>query len=85
MFEPRGIRSLQGNVLLFGHGHCFRALAVRYLGLSIRAAAQMRLDAGSVSILSMERDGPTMVLWNRRVSPRAVLVADTVARLGDVP
>jgi broad specificity phosphatase PhoE len=79
------IRTLESNVLLFGHGHCFRALAVRYLGLSIRAAAQMRLDAGSVSILSMERDGPTVVLWNRRVSPRAVLVADTAAHLGDVP
>lgn len=79
------IGTLEGNVLLFGHGHCFRALAVRYLGLSIRAAAQMRLDAGSVSILSMERDGPTVVLWNRRVSPRAVFVADMAARLGDVP
>ena len=79
------IRRLQGHVLLFGHGHCFRALAVRYLGLPIGAAAQVRLDAGSVSILSMERDGPTLVVWNRRVPPRAVLVADTTLRLTDVP
>ena len=79
------IRASNGNVLLFGHGHCFRALAVRYLGSSIRAASQMRLDAGSVSILSNERDGPTLVLWNRRVPTRAVLVAETATRLGDVP
>lgn len=79
------IRASSGNVLLFGHGHCFRALAVRYLGSPIRAAAQMRLDAGSVSILSIERDGPTLILWNRRVPPRAVLVADTATRLDDVP
>ena len=45
----------------------------------------MRLDAGSVSVLSLERDGPTLVLWNRRVPPRAVLVADTATHLGDVP
>jgi probable phosphoglycerate mutase len=79
------IRSAEGNVLLFGHGHCFRALAIRYLGLSIRAAAQVRLDPGSVSILSMERDGPTLMVWNRRVPPRAVLVADTAIRLAEVP
>jgi broad specificity phosphatase PhoE len=79
------IRASNGNVLLFGHGHCFRGLAVRYLGSPIRAAAQMRLDPGSVSILSIERDGPTLVLWNRRVPPRAVLIGDTAFRLGDAP
>lgn len=78
------IQGLDGNVLLFGHGHCFRALAVRYLGLSIRAGAHLRLDTASVSILSEERDGPTIALWNRRVPPRAVLVADIALRLGEV-
>lgn len=78
------IRGFDGNVLLFGHGHCFRALAVRYLGLSIRAGAHLRLDTGSVSILSVERDGPTIALWNRRVPPRAVLVAEIALRLGDL-
>jgi len=79
------LSTLAGRVLLFGHGHCLRALAVRYLGLSIHTAAQMRLDTGSVSILTMERDGPTLALWNRRVPSRAVLVADASIRLGDVP
>ncbi len=74
-----------GHVLLFGHGHCLRALAVRYLGLPVRAAAQVRLDPGSLSILSMERDGPTLVLWNRRVPPRAVLVADSATRVPEAP
>jgi broad specificity phosphatase PhoE len=79
------IAALEGRVVLFGHAHCLRALAVRYLGLSIRAAAQMRLDTASVSILTMERDGPAVALWNRRLPSRAVLVADTSIRLGDVP
>jgi probable phosphoglycerate mutase len=69
-------RSLEGNVLLFGHGHCFRSIAARFLRLPIHAASTLRLDAGSVSILADGRDGPTLVLWNRRVAPRAVLVAD---------
>jgi broad specificity phosphatase PhoE len=79
------LSTLEGRVVLFGHGHCLRALAIRYLGLSILTAAQMRLDTASVSILTMERDGPTVALWNRRVPSRAVLVADTSVRLGDVP
>jgi broad specificity phosphatase PhoE len=79
------LSTLEGRVVLFGHGHCLRALAIRYLGLSILTAAQMRLDTASVSILTMERDGPTIALWNRRVPSRAVLVADTSVRLGDVP
>jgi broad specificity phosphatase PhoE len=72
------------NVLLFGHGHCFRSIAVRYLGLPLSAAAALCLDAGSVSILSPERDGPSVLLWNRRVPPRAVLVADMAIRVSHV-
>jgi broad specificity phosphatase PhoE len=72
------------NVLLFGHGHCFRAIAARYLGLPISAATALRLDAGSVSILAPERDGPSVLLWNRRVPPRAVLVADMAIRVPHV-
>jgi len=72
------------NVLLFGHGHCFRAIAARCLGLPISAATALRLDAGSVSILAPERDGPSVLLWNRRVPPRAVLVADLAMRVPHV-
>lgn len=73
------LRGLEGNVLLFGHGHCFRSIGARFLGLPIRAATNLRLDAGSISILHDGRDGPNLVLWNRRVAPRAVLVADIAA------
>lgn len=79
------VGSIGGNVLLFGHGHCFRSIAARFLGLPIRAAAQLRLDAGSVSILANDRDGPTLVMWNRRVPPRAVLVAEASTRVPHVP
>jgi broad specificity phosphatase PhoE len=73
------------NVLLFGHGHCFRSIAARFLDLPISAATHLRLDAGSVSILANQRDGNCLVLWNRRVPPRAVVVADIATRVRNVP
>jgi probable phosphoglycerate mutase len=70
------IRAGDGDVLLFGHGHCFRSVGARFLGLPIQAATGLRLDAGTVSILSDGRDGPSLVLWNRHVPPRAAIIAD---------
>jgi probable phosphoglycerate mutase len=73
-----------GNVLAFGHGHRFRSVAARYLGLELPVASQLRLDAGAISVLAVERDGPTLVLWNRRVPPRPVVVGDIALRVPDV-
>jgi probable phosphoglycerate mutase len=70
------LRELGGNILLFGHGHCFRSIAARSLALSVRFATNLHLDAGTISIISDERDGPALVMWNRRVQPRAMVVAD---------
>jgi probable phosphoglycerate mutase len=53
-----------GDVLCFGHGHILRALAARYLGLDIRVAGLLKLDAGSLSILGHEHDHHALVLWN---------------------
>jgi broad specificity phosphatase PhoE len=51
-------------ILLFGHGHCLRALAARYLGQPIWVAGLLRLDAGSLSTLGEEHDHPALQLWN---------------------
>jgi broad specificity phosphatase PhoE len=75
------LRELGGNSLLFGHGHCFRSLAVRFLDLPIRYATNLLLDAGTISITSDARDGPALVLWNRRVQPRAMVVADIASAI----
>ena len=72
---------LGGNTLLFGHGHCLRSLTVRFLGLPIRYATNLLLDPGSISIASNGRDGPALVLWNRRIDPRATVVADIAAAI----
>lgn len=51
-------------ILLFGHGHCLRALATRYLGLPIWVAGVLALDAGSLSRLGEEHGHPALRLWN---------------------
>src|SRR5207237_2699775 len=48
------LRSLNGDVLLFGHGHMFRVLAARWLALPPKNAAYFQLDPASVSVLSFE-------------------------------
>ncbi len=75
------LEGLQGDDLLFGHGHIFRATAARFLGLPIASATNLRLDAGTLSILATGRDGPSIVVWNHRVPARAVVVADLAARI----
>ena len=74
------IHTLGPNVLLFGHGHCMRAIGARFLELPVAFGTRLRLDPSSVSVLSHERDGPTLVVWNRRIPPRAVVVADAAMR-----
>lgn len=58
-----------GDVLLFGHGHRLRSVAVRYLGLPVWVAGVLRLDAGSLSILGTEHDHVALILWNDRSIP----------------
>jgi broad specificity phosphatase PhoE len=60
------LTEFEGEILVFGHGHCLRALCVRSLGLPIGAATRFALDPGSISVLDDGRDGPWVVLWNRR-------------------
>ena len=74
------IQTLGPSVLLFGHGHCMRAIGARFLGLPVTFGTHLRLDPSSVSVLSHERDGPTIVVWNRRIPTRAVIVADAAMR-----
>ncbi len=77
---------LRGDLLLFGHGHRFRALTVRYLGLQIGAATNFRLDAGTLSILAAGRDGPSLAIWNRRAPTIAAQVAELAERIAtEVP
>jgi probable phosphoglycerate mutase len=60
----RRARSIGGDVLLFGHAHCLRALAARWLGRPVTDGRLYRLDTGSLSVLGYERETPVIVHWN---------------------
>ena len=62
-------------ILLFGHGHCLRALATRYLGLPIWVAGLLRLDAGTLGTLGEEHGHVALKLWNEPARPESKAAA----------
>ena len=61
------LRTLEGNIALFSHGHFGRVLAARWIGLEIRQAQALLLSTASISILGYEHnvaEVPAIVLWN---------------------
>jgi probable phosphoglycerate mutase len=55
-----------GDVALFGHGHCLRILAACWLGLSPRQGRLFALSTGTVSVLGFEHNRPVFRHWNAR-------------------
>ena len=55
-----------GDVLLFGHGHCLRALTARYLGFPLTLGSRLRAEAGSLSILGSDHGLPAILVWGER-------------------
>jgi broad specificity phosphatase PhoE len=58
------IRSSEGDVALFGHGHMLRVLAARWIGLGPTDGSRFALDAGSISVLGYERESAVLSRWN---------------------
>lgn len=57
-------RAVDGDVLLFGHGHALRALTARWLGLPVAEGRLLRLDTATLSVLGFEREQPVVLRWN---------------------
>jgi probable phosphoglycerate mutase len=58
------VREMNGSVLVFGHGHSLRVLAVRWIGLSGTAGAHLVLATATLSQLGWERETPAIIHWN---------------------
>ncbi len=58
------VRTVGGDVLLFGHAHSLRALTARWLGQPVADGRLYRLDTGTISVLGYERETPVIERWN---------------------
>ena len=58
------LRERDGAVAVFGHGHCLRVLAARWVGLPPEDGALIALDTATVSRLGWEREQPVIRSWN---------------------
>lgn len=58
------VRSTNGHVALFAHGHILRVLAARWLGFPVMAGCHFVLDTATLSILSYYQNIPAVKRWN---------------------
>ena len=58
------IREIDGDALVFAHGHVLRVLTARWLQMAPAAGARFKLAAGSIGTLGYERDTEVIERWN---------------------
>ena len=61
------LRTLEGDLAIFSHGHFGRVLAARWIGLPLDQAQHFLLSTASLSILGYGHnfaEEPAIVLWN---------------------
>ena len=60
------LRAVDGDALVFAHGHLLRVVAARWLGLDPREGRHFALEPATISVLGYERETPVVRLWNSR-------------------
>jgi len=65
------LRSVDGDAVVFAHGHLLRVLASRWLGLEPTEGRLFALDPATLSILGYERETPVIRLWNESLTRHA--------------
>jgi broad specificity phosphatase PhoE len=58
-------RAVEGDVVLFAHGHVLRVLVARWLGLLPSAGRHFLLDTGTLSVLGYYQEIPAVKIWNK--------------------
>jgi len=63
------VRDVGGDVALFAHGHVFRVLVARWIGLPVEAGQHFLLDTATLNVLGYYRDSPAVRIWNAPLAP----------------
>jgi broad specificity phosphatase PhoE len=58
------LRGLEGDAIVFAHGHVLRVLAARWVGLGPGGGAYLHLSTATISALGYERESPVITRWN---------------------
>ena len=58
------VRAVDGNAVLFAHGHVLRVLGARWLGLPARDGGHFLLDTATLCVLSSYHGVPAIKRWN---------------------
>jgi broad specificity phosphatase PhoE len=58
------VRGVDGDVILFAHGHILRVLSARWLSQRAEFGARLGLSAGALCVLGFERDTEVIWGWN---------------------
>ena len=74
------LRPVEGNLALFAHGHVFRVLVSRWLGLPAAAGTHFLLDPSTVSVLQFARGVPAIKRWNAPVEVAGLRLASARRR-----
>lgn len=80
------LRTLEGNVALFSHGHLCRVLGARWIGLSVEQAQRLLLDTAAISLLCYEHghaDEPAIALWNSAAHQFSAPASEEISHTAD--
>lgn len=58
------LAALEGDAVVFAHGHLLRIMGARWIGLAPEQGALLALDTGTLSALGWERERRVLRLWN---------------------
>ena len=61
------LRTIEGDVAIFAHGHFLRVLGARWCGLAAEAGAVLALDTATLCRLGWEREQSVIRTWNASV------------------
>ena len=58
------VRGVDGDAAVFGHGHCLRVFAARWLDFAAQDGGRLALSTATVGVLGYEHERPAVWLWN---------------------